>query len=567
MKVRNENSILRWMACSLVIGCLIGLVVNNRLDIDARDAKWVSIIGNYYAKLLCGILTLVLGCSMVLATSALVRANFAKSVFSKAILYMLCTTCIAAGNGTFWAYLFREQFQVTGENYIQGTSMMYDQSRAMVQFQCANGKVMQEDASLNGTITCSGTFGSTNASLVVIDNNGVLMDAFDHIGDSFTFRSFADLIRSTIKHMIPHNVLDALVGDNVLCILTTAIVCGIVATKTTQRKFHHGKQKFILTGRNHILTLSRQLLQVLLHIMQYVYRYAPHFAFMIIVGTLLQSKEQLNRMAEMVPLVTQFITVVVCASMTQLLIINPFIMFVTCFNRRDMSTWEFLKLILPAQMFALTLSSSLLALPTTTQCVRSANLNLSKAHRDVILSLGAAINMDGVALYVPITIVFIAFASGHGATVFPDSTYYIQLFFYAVVSSISCIPLPNANMLTIVSVWRSMTTIPLPSSFIIVYALEFITDRIETTVNITGDAILCYIISFNIPRSQCGKKSTSQTRFTLQDHLAFTEQNSECWTTFPPTTSLDIERTPIPVLLRRLSSQALPDTLIHVAQN
>ena len=151
------------------------------------------------------------------------------------------------------------------------------------------------------------------------------------------------------------------------------------------------------------------------------------------------------------------------------------------------SPLTFFKEMLPAIMFAFSSASSVGTLPINMECTEK--LGTSREISSFILPLGATINMDGTAIYQGVCAIFIASCYGIHLTL-PQM---LTIIFTATLASIGTAGVPGAGMVMLAMV---LTSVGLPVDGIaLVAGVDRIFDMGRTTVNITGDASCCVIVS------------------------------------------------------------------------
>ena len=159
----------------------------------------------------------------------------------------------------------------------------------------------------------------------------------------------------------------------------------------------------------------------------------------------------------------------------------------------------FFKEMLPAIMFAFSSASSVGTLPINIECTEK--LGVSKEISSFILPLGATINMDGTAIYQGVCAIFIASCYGIHLTL-PQM---LTIIFTATLASIGTAGVPGAGMVMLAMV---LTSVGLPVDGIaLVAGVDRIFDMGRTTVNITGDASCCVVVS-NLEKKREARKLT-----------------------------------------------------------
>lgn len=177
--------------------------------------------------------------------------------------------------------------------------------------------------------------------------------------------------------------------------------------------------------------------------------------------------------------------------------------------------FRFLKGMLQAWLTAVGTASSSATLPITFRCLEENN-KVDKRVTRFMLPLGATINMDGTALYQTIATVFIAqlngvnFGLGQIVTVCLIST----------ATSIGVASVPSASLVTMLIVLSTMG-LPLEHlSFII--AVDWLLDRLRTSVNVLGDSYGCGIVA-HLSRKELKKLDEDENIPIKLNHVSFSD--------------------------------------------
>ena len=164
-----------------------------------------------------------------------------------------------------------------------------------------------------------------------------------------------------------------------------------------------------------------------------------------------------------------------------------------------MSPIAFFKGMLPAIMFAFSSASSVGTLPINMECVEG--MGASKEVTSFVLPLGATINMDGTAIYQGVCAIFIASCYGINLTL-PQM---LTIILTATLASIGTAGVPGSGMVMLAMV---LTSVGLPVDGIaLVAGVDRIFDMGRTTVNITGDASCCMVVTNLEKKRELRKKS------------------------------------------------------------
>ena len=150
------------------------------------------------------------------------------------------------------------------------------------------------------------------------------------------------------------------------------------------------------------------------------------------------------------------------------------------------SPLRFFREMAPAMLFAFSSDSSVATLPYTMQC--SERLGVKKDLGSFVLSLGATINMDGVAIYLGVTSVFIATCCGIDLNMHQ----YFAIAMSATIASIGTPGVPGGSLALMAMVFAS-AGIPI-EGVAIAAGIDRIVDMARTTMSITGDASCAVIM-------------------------------------------------------------------------
>ena len=153
-----------------------------------------------------------------------------------------------------------------------------------------------------------------------------------------------------------------------------------------------------------------------------------------------------------------------------------------------LSPIRFFKALQPAMLFAFSSDSSVATLPYTMECTEK--LGVRKDIGNFVLSLGATINMDGVAIYLGVASVFMATCCGIDLTL----QQYLAIAFASTIASIGTPGIPGGSLALMAMVFAS-AQIPV-ECVAIVAGVDRIVDMGRTVMSITGDAS-CAVIMQN----------------------------------------------------------------------
>jgi proton glutamate symport protein len=149
---------------------------------------------------------------------------------------------------------------------------------------------------------------------------------------------------------------------------------------------------------------------------------------------------------------------------------------------------RFYKAISPAQLLALSSSSSGATMPVTMKCVEK-RLGVSEDVTSFVIPVGATINMDGTALYQGVAAVFIAQLYGMDLTIAQQLTIVLT----ATLASIGTAAVPGVGIVMLVIVLESVG-IPL-DGIAVILGVDRILDMCRTSCNVTGDCMVAAVVA------------------------------------------------------------------------
>jgi Na+/H+-dicarboxylate symporter len=150
------------------------------------------------------------------------------------------------------------------------------------------------------------------------------------------------------------------------------------------------------------------------------------------------------------------------------------------------SLGRFARAMAPAQLLALSTSSSAATMPVTMQCCDAMALNRRTTR--FVVPLGTTINMDGTAMYQVLCVTFLAQLYGVDLSV----TQLIGIALMAIVVAIGSPGLPGASLVLMVGILQ-YAGVPL-EGLAIILAVDRLLDMARTVVNVTGDAVATVLV-------------------------------------------------------------------------
>ena len=301
-------------------------------------------------------------------------------------------------------------------------------------------------------------------------NPGVGMDlsSFTH-GGSGTAGAAEELpaVLKILLNFIPHNALGAMSGAEGKPHMVQTVFFAIFVGVTLSIMGEQGKR---------LVDVCHSAAQLMFKMIGYIIKLSPLAVFGLM--TWVTANLGLDAIAQLAGLVAATIGgmsihyVILCTLILVMARLNPL---------------PFCRKSLEYQALAFSTSSSKATLATAMK-VSEDKLGVSKSSTSFVLPLGAAINMDGTAIYLGLCAVF--FAQAFGVPL--DFHHYLIIVFAATVASMGAAGYPGGS---IVMMSMVLDTVGIPTAAIpILLGVDRILDMFRTTINITSDVAILMII-------------------------------------------------------------------------
>ena len=282
-------------------------------------------------------------------------------------------------------------------------------------------------------------------------------------------------LMDTIVNVFPSNFISPMAEANMLQVIVMALLIGFAIILVGEEK------------NTRIITACNDLNDVFMKCMEMILKLSPIGVFCLLCPVVAANGATIIGSLAMV-LLAAYVCYIVHAVVVYSFAVKTI---------GGISPLTFFKEMLPAIMFAFSSASSVGTLPINMECTEK--LGTSREIASFILPLGATINMDGTAIYQGVCAIFIASCYGIHLTL-PQM---LTIIFTATLASIGTAGVPGAGMVMLAMV---LTSVGLPVDGIaLVAGVDRIFDMGRTTVNITGDASCCVIVS-NLEKKREARK-------------------------------------------------------------
>lgn len=279
----------------------------------------------------------------------------------------------------------------------------------------------------------------------------------------------------TIVNIFPSNPWNSFFNANMLQVIVIAVAFGAGILVTGEKA-------------KPVADLMNSLNEVIMNVMLGVIKLTPIGVFCLMADTVAVNGPKIISSLAIV------LAVCYLAYLIHLLGVYSF----TIKTMGGMAPGKFLRGMIPAMIMAFTSTSSVATLPVTMDC--SKHLGADEEISSFVLPLGATINMDGTAIYMGVTSIFIASCYNVDLTLAQMATIIVT----ATLASIGTAGVSGAGMIMLAMVLESVN-LPVAGIGLIV-GIDKIFDMGRTTLNITGDAS-CAVIVTNWEKKVAAKKA------------------------------------------------------------
>eukprot|EP00934_Nitzschia_sp_Nitz4_P005054 Nitzschia sp. Nitz4//scaffold539_size5834//2416//4052//NITZ4_009200-RA/size5834-augustus-gene-0.14-mRNA-1//1//CDS//3329554135//5044//frame0 len=486
--ILGRNPILAVIAfASMGIGVGIGFSSWEPDDPETKEIvlTWVGLFGDLFIRVLKAAVLPLVFVNVVISVVDMMMIGRASSVGVKTIVLYTITTVLASIVGLISIAMFKNSFD-------QG--VFDEETIPLIQLGCTNEDALLMESADDGSLMCvdAANASSPFTQFEIIDVSAGLATS----GSSFSDLSISDTIyQGVFMKLVTDNILYSFVDGNFAAVVLFAIVFG-----ASLGRVMFEKKLTELTASN-IVRLFQEVGDVLLKIISWIISCTP-FAVLSLIANAIGSQDDLSgsfknvgylMAASLLGFLIHFIVTDICFFYIASGGINPF---------------TYLPHIVPAQMTALACSSSAATLPVTLRCVKSSGL-VPDDIRNFVCPLGATINMDGSAIYFPCACIWLAYLNG----IEPNAGSYFLLIILASVGSAGTAPVPSAGLVLVITAYNTVFGgTGTPQGFEFIVAIDWFLDRCRTVLNVTGDTVVCCIVSARTPMEVDEQKE--ETNFT-----------------------------------------------------
>jgi solute carrier family 1 (neutral amino acid transporter) protein 5 len=465
-------SVITFAAVGLGMGLGFSFWEPDDADTKAKLLKWIGLIGDLFIRSLkCVVLPLIF-VNVVMAVVDMMRVGKAGSVGWKALLLYLTSTVFASAIGVISILIYKGLFKVGDFD---------DIGPAMVSLGCnAEDSFLAEMK--NGTLMCTSEYmeGDANTEFNIVDITGSFVTSSGGVSDEI---SLSDTVYDGVfTKLVTSNITGAFVEANFAAVVLFAVVFGVALSRVLDKRKGKDAQ-----GINFILELFKELDGVLTCMINWIITITP-FAVWSLITNAVGTQENLE---DAFANVGYLVAAVLTGMISHVIIFHCGVFFLVT----KTNPFVYMRFMAPAQTMAFACASSAATIPMTLKSVRSTGRVPDSIMRFVV-PLGATVNMDGSAIYFPCACIWLAVLND----IEINASHFILLVIISTIGSAGTAPVPSAGLVLVITAYNTVfNTTGTPDGFPFIVAIDWFLDRCQTVVNVTGDGIVCGMVSHLCP--------------------------------------------------------------------
>lgn len=267
-----------------------------------------------------------------------------------------------------------------------------------------------------------------------------------------------------IAGLLPTNIAQAVMDRDMLAIVVLAVLFGIACRQANARR----------------IEVLLKAFDGLLEIAMLIVKWAMYLTPWAVLGLMAQAMAEVG--VATVAGMAAYLATVIAGLLVLLLIYLALVALVARAN-----PLRFLAAIAPVQLLAFSTSSSAAVMPLSIETAAK-KLGVPSSTADVVIPLGATMNMAGTALYQSVAVLFLAQMTGVDLAPGQIAAVVGTL----VVSSIGAPGTPGVSIAILATV---VSGLGIPTAgVVLILGVDRLLDMCRTVVNVTGDLTACLLL-------------------------------------------------------------------------
>ncbi|OWY96724.1 Dicarboxylate/amino acid:cation (Na or H) symporter protein [Phytophthora megakarya] len=458
---------LRESTMQIMLGALVGLcagILLSHFNVSDDFSDLVNLPGKVFLQVLkCFVVPMVFT-SLSTTVADIVLLGKVSIVGTRTALIFTGLSFLGSALSLAISMLLRDLVPYT-------KGVVAETSTAYFNVMCENGNFLTYNST--GTASCSATSMDSTTRLEFYDPKRILLT--DDTASAATTVSMQ--VTDILNQLVPSNIFWSFEQGLILSVTTFAIAFGAAAIKTSSRE------------NSPLLDVLKQMNKVFFCVISKAIDCSP-IAVMSLVAGSLASQDMLGEAAK-------HVGVLVLATILSIVIFELVFFPILLWLTLRKNPFPYMRAMLPAAMFALGSSSSLVTLPVTIRCVESTR-EVPRSLLQFVVTIGCILHKNGSAIYFPCAIVFLA-STTEEAAVHLGWLQLVLILLLSVLGSMGTAPIPNSSVVMIYSIWTTIyPSKEVPASYSYLVAISWFLGRLVTVCNILGDGYVARIIAEQI---------------------------------------------------------------------
>ncbi|CAB9527766.1 Putative sodium-dependent excitatory amino acid transporter glt [Seminavis robusta] len=472
--------VLIFAAVGIAAGVGLSFWDPSNADIKDNVLQWVGLIGDLFLRALQAVVLPLVFVNVILAVVDMMSQGQAGVIGGKMVGFYILTTILACFVAATYIFSFQRLYRQGSfdEEAVAGP--------ASVQLGCGDqGTVLTHNP--DGSVECSRLASNNSTSSTFLIEDIKANSPMEEIDLSDT------IYEDVFQRLVTNNIVGSFIDANFAAIVVFAIVFGVALAKTVVLPMRQRQQTPT------VVQFLKEIDKVFSLLIMWVLSVTP-FAILSLMASTIGNQEDLLEAFQNVAL----LILTVCLAMATHVVVTygGLLALITRSN-----PFSYMRHLIPAQTTVFACASSVATIPVTLHSVQNTHKVPQSVSR-FIIPMGASCNMDGGAIYFPIAAIWLAVLNGLEPTV----SDYILLVILSTIGSAGTASVPAASLVLIISAYNTVFgTTGLPYGFSFILAMDWFLDRVRATVNVTGDAVICRLVSHTAGLSMDESSSKNST--------------------------------------------------------
>jgi Na+/H+-dicarboxylate symporter len=384
-------SVLLFAAAGIGVGVALANWEPDDPENKTNTLKWIGLIGDMFIRALRAIVLPLVFINVSNSVVDMMAMGRASTIGYKVIGTYLFTTLIASIIGVISIVSFKGLFEL---------GSFEDGPDPQVSLGCnAEGSFLTQMD--DGSLMCSDSGSAADISFYFNDlTNSLVKKSSGPRSDI----SLSDTIYDGVfTKLVTSNIFASFAGANFAAVVVFAICFGCALGRVLFKR-----NGGVSVSTSAVMCLFRELDAIFLQLINWIIMITPFAVFSLITKAIGQ-QDDLKQAFENVG---YLVVATLLAVFAHFIVVDVGLLLLI----RRKNPIHYLRHLIPAQTMAFACASSAATIPQTLRCVRS-TAEIPEPLLRFVIPLGVTVNMDGSAIYFPISCIWLAVLNGEEATV------------------------------------------------------------------------------------------------------------------------------------------------------